>query len=85
LLSSGLLGWGLLGPATRLVRGGRLVEAELLPAPIGPVRADPAAPAGAKAGRASVSDARLRACVWFHSVLLPQASRVSSRGHDTLV
>jgi hypothetical protein len=88
LLGWGLLGWGLLGPAGRPVGSGRLVEAELLPGPFGPVRADPdplTARAGADACRGAVSDARLRACLWFHSVLLPQASRVSSRGRDTLV
>jgi len=97
LLSSGLLGSGLLSgsllrcarlsrrllcPAVRPVGRGRLVEAELLPSS---VRADPAARAGTQAGRGTVSDAGLRACVCFHSILLPQASRVSSRGRDTLV
>src|SRR5208337_514194 len=82
LLSCGLLGRGLLGRAVRPVGHGCLVEAELLP---GSVRADPAGRAGAQACRGTVSDAGLRACVWFHSVLLPQASRVSSRGRDTLV
>ncbi len=82
LLRCARLSRGLLSPTVRPVGHGRLVEAELLP---GSVRADPAARAGTQAGRGTVSDAGLRACVWFHSVLLPQASRVSSRGRDTLV
>ena len=77
---------GLLGPAAvRPADFGRLVKAELLP---GPVRADPdplTARAGADACRRAAADAGLRTCAWFHSVLLPQASRVSSRGRDTLV
>jgi hypothetical protein len=82
LLSCDLLSGSLLGLAIRPVGHGRLVEAELLSPS---VRADPVARAGAQARRGSVSDAGLRACVWSHSVLLPQAGRVSSRGRDTLV
>ena len=84
-----LLSRGLLGPACRPAVGGGLVEAELLlPGSFGSVGADPGpltARAGPNACRGAFSDASLRACVWFHSVLLPQASRVSSRGRDTLV
>jgi hypothetical protein len=92
LLSRSLLGRGLLsrsrlspgprGPSGRPAGRGRLVKAELLP---GSVRADPAVRAAADARRGTVSDTGLRVCGWFHSVLLPQASRVSSRGRDTLV
>src|SRR4029079_9111672 len=92
LLGRGLLGLGPLGPlgtASRPTGRGRLVEAELLLRgplnPFGRIRADPAARAGADAGRGTVSDTGLRMCGWFHAVLLPQAVRVSSRGRDTLV
>jgi len=88
LLGRGLLGRGLLSPGPLGPVGrGRLVKTELLPNPFGSVRADPAARAGADACRGTVSDATtgLRMCGWFHSVLLSQAGRVSSRGRDTLV
>jgi len=85
----GLSPRGPLGPAGRPAGRGRLVEAELLLRgplnPFGRIRADPAARAGADAGRGTVSDTGLRMCGWFHAVLLPQAGRVSSRGRDTLV
>ena len=70
------------GPAGWAAGRGRLVEAELL---LSGAFADPAARAGADAGRGTVADAGLRVCGWFHAVLLPQAGRVSSRGRDTLV
>src|SRR5262249_42057552 len=100
LLSRGLLGYRLLsgcllswsrpgggppGPAVRPLGGRGLVEAQLLLR----VRSDPGRRRGADTGRGTVSnsgaDAGLGTCVWVHSVLLPQAGRVSSRGRDALV
>ena len=99
LLGLGLLGVRLLGVgplgsrapthrapgfavAARPVARG-LVEAELLLCC--PIRAETAAGAVADAGRGDLPNAGLRIRVWFHGVLLPQASRVSSRGRGTLV
>jgi hypothetical protein len=90
----GLLGIGRLGfraavrralglaiAARPVARG--LVEGELLLS--GPIRANTAASAVADAGPGGRPDTGLRVSVWFHGVLLPQASRVSSRGRGTLV
>jgi hypothetical protein len=51
----------------------------------GPVPTEATSGSVAEARRRAVSDARVRACSWFHGVLLQRASRVSSRGRGALV
>ena len=66
-----------MGTADRPAGRDGLVETELLLRgplnPFGAVRADPAARAGADAGRGTVSDTRLRMCGWFHAVQIGRA------------
>jgi hypothetical protein len=61
---------------------GLFVEAQLLG---GAVRTEATSGSVAEARCRAVSDARMRACCWFHGVLLQRASRVSSRGRGALV